>query len=118
MTDLDGAVLDGAVRTHCERFNQAQRTGDWTPFVATFAEDARMAFTNVPVGPFIGRAAILSAYTEQPPNDPLSVLAVERVDAGTARARFRWDSGGAGTMLLRFRDAQLVDLEITFGATD
>ena len=109
MTDLDGAV-----RTHCERFNQAQRTGDWTPFVATFAEDARMAFTNVPVGPFVGRAAIASAYAERPPDDTLTVVAVEPVDPDIARVRFRWDSGGPGTMLLRFRGAELVDLEITF----
>jgi RimJ/RimL family protein N-acetyltransferase len=106
--------LDGAVRRHCERFNQAQRTGGWAPFVATFAADARMAFTNVPVGPFVGRAAILSAYTEQPPDDTLSLAVIEPVDAGTARARFRWDSGGSGTMLLRFRGTELAHLEITF----
>jgi RimJ/RimL family protein N-acetyltransferase len=106
--------LDAAVRRHCERFNEAQRTGDWTRFVASFAEDARMAFTNVPVGPFVGRAAILAAYREQPPTDTMTLQAVEPVDADTALARFRWDHDGPGTMLLRFRDGELVDLEITF----
>jgi RimJ/RimL family protein N-acetyltransferase len=106
--------LDEAVRRHCARFNEAQRTGDWAPFVAGFAGDARMAFTNVPVGPFVGRAAILAAYRAQPPTDTMTLQAVEPVDADTALARFRWDHDGPGTMLLRYRDGELVDLEITF----
>jgi hypothetical protein len=110
MTDLDGAV-----REHCERFNEAQRGGDWAPFVATFAEDARMAFTNVPVGPYEGRAAIGAAYAERPPDDTMSIVAVEPVSVDTARVRFRWDAGGLGTMLVRFRDGEVADMEITFG---
>jgi steroid delta-isomerase len=110
MTDLDGAV-----RQHCERFNEAQRSGDWAAFAATFADDARMAFTNVPVGPYDGRAAIAAAYDAQPPDDTMTVDAIEPVDADTARVRFHWDAGGAGTMLVRFRDGEVADLEITFG---
>jgi RimJ/RimL family protein N-acetyltransferase len=114
--ELRRDYLDQAVRDHCELFNQAQRSGDWAPFVATFAEDARMAFTNVPVGPFVGRAAILAAYEQQPPTDTMTLEAVEPVDADTALARFRWDNDGPGTMLLRFRDGALADLEIMFEA--
>jgi hypothetical protein len=106
--------LDEAVRRHCELFNASFRTGDWAPFVATFADDARMAFTNVPAGPFVGRAAIGAAYEANPPTDTMSVLSVEPVDADTARVRFAWDAGGQGIMAVRWRDGQVADLEITF----
>jgi RimJ/RimL family protein N-acetyltransferase len=48
------------------------------------------------------------------PDDTLTLTGVEPVDADTARARFRWDHDGTGTMLLRFRDGEPVDLEIMF----
>ncbi len=106
--------LDAAVRKHCELFNEGFRSGDWAPFVATFAEDARMAFTNVPAGPFVGREAIGAAYAANPPTDTMSIVSVEPLGADTARARFAWDAGGAGTMVMRWRDGQVADLEITF----
>lgn len=115
MTEAAGGKLDAAVAAHCELFNACFRSGDWSPFVATFAEDARMAFTNVPVGPFVGRAAIAAAYTAQPPTDTMSVLGVQEIDPQTARVRFAWDAGGTGTMVVRWRDGQVADLEITFG---
>jgi steroid delta-isomerase len=106
--------LDDAVRRHCELFNASFRSGDWAPFVATFADDARMAFTNVPAGPFLGRAAIGAAYAENPPTDTMSIQSVEPLDADTARVRFAWDAGGKGTMVIRWRGGQVADLEIAF----
>jgi len=106
--------LDEAVRSHCELFNASFRSGDWAPFVATFADDARMAFTNVPAGPFAGRDAIAAAYATSPPSDTMSILSVEPLDADTARVGFAWDAGGKGTMVIRWRDGQVADLEITF----
>ena len=110
MTDLLGAVEE-----HCSLFNEAVRTGEWGPFVATFADDARMAFTNVPVGPFTGRDEIATAYAEQPPTDTMTIDYVEPVGDDAVRAGFQWDSGGPGTMLVRWRDGQVTELEITFG---
>jgi SnoaL-like domain len=107
--------LDDAVRRHCDLFNESFRSGDWAPFVATFAEDARMAFTNVPAGPFAGRRAIGEAYAANPPTDTMSIVSVEPLDADTARVRFAWDAGGEGTMVVRWRDGQVAALEITFG---
>ena len=108
--------LEARVRAHCERFNAAQRGNAWGAFVDTFAEDARMAFTNVPVGPFHGRAEILAAYEVSPPDDTMEIVGVEAVAERTARARFRWSAGAPGTMFLRFDAEGLVaDLQITFG---
>jgi hypothetical protein len=52
---------------HVARFNEGVRSGDFTPMVAAFAEDAELHFEGVPVGPFVGRDAIDAAYREQPP---------------------------------------------------
>ena len=73
MTELD---LNAAVMRHCELFNESFRRGDWEPFVATFTEDARMAFTNVPAGPFTGRSAIGAAYAANPPTDTMTIVSV------------------------------------------
>ena len=108
--------LDARVRAHCERFNAAQRGNEWAPFVETFAEDAHMAFTNLPIGPFEGRAAILAAYEIAPPDDTMEIVGIEAVAERTARARFRWSTGAPGTMFIRFNaDGLVADLQITFG---
>jgi steroid delta-isomerase len=111
------ADLTAAVERHCELFNDCVRTGDWAPFTATFAEDARMAFTDLPVGPFVGRDQIAVAYAEQPPTDTMTLEAVETLDPQTARVHFAWDaSGDDGALLLRWRDGQVAAIEVTFGA--
>lgn len=61
--------LREAVYAHAERFNDAVRSQDFTPFAETFAETAVMHFDGVPVGPFKGRSAVLKAYQAQPPDD-------------------------------------------------
>jgi steroid delta-isomerase len=110
------ADLTAAVERHCELFNDCVRTGDWAPFTATFAEDARMAFTDVPVGPFVGREQIAVAYAEQPPTDTMTLEAVETLDERTARVHFAWDaSGDDGTMVLVWREGKVATLDVTFG---
>src|SRR3954468_18711972 len=110
------ADLTAAVERHCELFNDCVRTGDWAPFTATFAEDARMAFTDVPMGPFVGREQIAVAYAEQPPTDTMTLEAVETLDERTARVHFAWDeSGDDGTMVLVWHDGKVAALEVTFG---
>src|SRR5215216_4870439 len=112
MTDLTAAV-----ERHCELFNECVRTGDWAPFTATLTDDARMAFTNVPVGPFVGRDQIAVAYAEQPPTDTMTLEAVETLDPSSARALFVWDnSGDDAAMVLRWRDGRVTAIEVTFGA--
>ncbi len=112
MTDLTAAV-----ERHCQLFNDCVRTGDWAPFTATFTDDARMAFTNLPIGPFHGREQIAVAYAEQPPTETMTLEAVETLDPNTARAHFQWDdSGEDGAMLVQWRGGQVAAVEVTFGA--
>lgn len=103
-----------AARRHVERFNEAVRTGDWASFASRFTRDATMLFTNLPIGPFVGRDAIMRAYAQQPPDDTMTVVSVEEAGADAVRIAFTWNSGGAGAMTLRWRDGLVCDLEITF----
>jgi steroid Delta-isomerase len=76
-----------------------------------------MAFTNLPVGPFIGREQIAVAYAERPPTDTMTLEAVETLDPQTARVIFVWDeSGDDGAMTVRWRDGRVEAIDITFGA--
>lgn len=111
------ADLTKAVEKHTELFNECVRTGDWGPFTEALTDDAEMAFTNVPMGPFHGREQIAVAYAEQPPTDTMTLEAVETLDDHSARAHFVWDAGGEdGLMVLRWRDGQVSGIEVTFEA--
>jgi hypothetical protein len=66
---------------HVARFNEGVRTGDWSPTVAGFHDDAELVFEGIPVGPFRGRSAIEAAYRDQPPDDEI-VLLEEREGVG------------------------------------
>jgi len=109
------ADLIAAVERHCELFNDCVRTGDWAPFMATFADDARMSFANQPVGPFVGRDQIAVAYAEQPPTDTLTLEAVEALDPDTAHVQFAWDNTGQpGEMLVRWREGQVASVDVRY----
>lgn len=91
------------VEAHVTAFGEAVATGRWAAFAERFAVDAEMEFVGVPVGPFSGRAAIAAAYEADPPREALEVLSPVTTDGGDAVVAFRWvDSGGTGTMRLRF----------------
>jgi len=107
-------AIEDAVRQHVECFNEAVRTGVWAAFAARFADDGVLTFTNVPVGPFVGREAIRQAYDARPPDDTMTVLGVQADGPDAAIVRFRWDAGADGTMLLRWRDGLLIELVVTF----
>lgn len=51
-----------AADAHVAAFNDAVRSGSWAAFAGRFAVDATLTFVGPPVGPFVGRAAILAAY--------------------------------------------------------
>ena len=102
---------------HVERFNQGVRSGDFTPMVAAFADDAELHFEGVPAGPFVGRHAIEGAYREQPPDDEIEILGSEERD-GVVVARYAWlrDEGRqSGEMLLTPRGDRIQKLVVTFG---
>ena len=102
---------------HVERFNQGVRSGDFTPMVAAFAEDAELHFEGVPAGPFIGREAIDAAYRERPPDDEVEILGADERD-GVIVARYAWlreNRRQAGEMRLTPREGQIEKLVVTFG---
>ena len=97
---------------HVNAFNDAVTTGDWETFANGFAEDARMTFVGVPAGPFEGRTAIAQAYRENPPTETMTLLdGAESADT----VRFRWASGGTGSMQLSWApDGTVQTLTVTF----
>ena len=113
MGEVPTAFLDRHVAT----FNQAVETGDFASLVELFAPDARLAFTDVPVGPFDGRAAIAAAYEDQPPSDTMTILGREVAEDGTIVQTFSWsaDAGQrSGEMRLRVGDDQIQQLVVSF----
>src|SRR5437763_874211 len=74
---------------HVRRFNAGVRSGDFSPMLEQFADDASLEFRGVPVGPFHGRDAIAAAYSARPPDDEVEVLEIEEDDA-EIRARYAW----------------------------
>ena len=104
---------DRRALAHIDRFNAAQRSGDWAAFVTGFTDDAVMSFVGVPAGPFVGRAAIEAAYRAQPPTDTMRATSVAS-DGDTDVVRFAWTGGGTGTMTLRWRGDVVAALEVAF----
>ena len=95
--------------------NECVRTGDWEPLAEWFADDARLVFEGVPVGPFDGRDAIAAAYRAQPPDDQVLVFAVEEGDPLTARYGWLRDPAAvAGVMRVTSRDGRIASLVVTF----
>jgi steroid Delta-isomerase len=99
------------VRGHLERFNAAVRSGDFGPFVETFAPDAVMRFIGAPAGPYRGRNEIAEAYAERPPTDTMTLRAVE-TDGDTDVVRFVWTAGGTGRMTVRWRGSLVEELTV------
>ena len=114
-------MTEAAARAHIDRFNAAVTSGDWSPFVATLHPDAVMTFIGRPVGPFVGRDEIMSAYAADPPHDTMRVLAIEaggKVDM----ISFEWSRGGTATLILHRDAGQITRLSIQLdrppGTTD
>ena len=98
------------------RHNQGVRTGDWEPLGECLADDARFEFEGVPVGPFVGRDAIVAAYRERPPDDEVRVLSAEERPDGV-EARYAWSvepERQSGRMLLTLRRFEIERLVVTF----
>ena len=98
------------VEAHVAAFAEAVGSSRWTGFAERFADDAEMDFVGVPAGPFSGRAAIAAAYAADPPSEALELTGPVTTEGDDAVAPFRWvDSGGTGTMRLRFGGTGLVE---------
>lgn len=110
--------MDGATQTllreHVRRFNEAVADGDFGPLVELFADDAELAFANLPIGPFVGRDAIAAAYAAQPPDDGLDVLSVAEEPDGVVVEHFAWHRGGSGTMRIALAGGRIARLVVAF----
>jgi steroid Delta-isomerase len=106
--------MSAAVHEHERLFNASVRSGDFTEFVATFAEDAVMSFDGVPYGPFTGRAAIEAAYSKRPPTETMRTTSIEAINSDTAAVRFEWATGGSGSMRVRWRQGLVAELVVAF----
>lgn len=106
-----------ALREHVERFNSGVRTGDFSPMLDHFADDAELEFVGVPVGPFRGRAEIAEAYRQQPPDD--EILLLSSGDEDGLAAGYAWAAAPetrAGELRLTVRDGLIRRLVVTFDA--
>ena len=105
---------------HVDRFNRAVRSGQWAEMTSYFTDDAELRFEGVPAGPFEGREAIARAYREQPPDDEVLILDVDRVGDETV-AGYAWAADPerrAGEMRLLERDGRIARLVVTFEGSD
>jgi RimJ/RimL family protein N-acetyltransferase len=96
--------------------NEGVRTGDWSSLAAWFADDADLVFDGVPVGPFAGRDAIVTAYREQPPDDQVLTFRVEEAD-GDVTALYGWlatPSSVSGRMVVTPARDRIRRLRVTF----
>ena len=92
-----------------EAFNEGVRTGDWSPLVELFAEDAVLEFDGIPVGPFRGRDAIAEAYRSMPPDDEIVLL-----DGGPRYAWSKEPERPGGELHLEERDGRIVRLLVLY----
>jgi steroid delta-isomerase len=105
--------VQARIKQHATAFNDAVQSGDWHSFADRFTPDATMRFVGVPVGPFLGRAAIAQAYAERPPTDTLTISRVDSIGA-VDTVFFAWSAGGGGVMRLTWEGPLVASLEITF----
>jgi len=99
---------------HVRAFNAAVADGDWEPMLARFSDSAELHFENAPAGPFLGLAAIRSAYAEQPPTDTVRLLGIQENDEHHVAAAFAWTSGGTGRILIEHERGTITRLTVVF----
>jgi hypothetical protein len=107
------ADLRALLERHVELFNEAVRTGDYGPYLETFADNAVMNLDDLPRGPFEGRQQIAHAYDSEPPGDTIALIDMQEVGGDAVEAAFEWDEGGTGRMFLRWNANRVVELSIS-----
>jgi hypothetical protein len=106
------AFLHDYVMVH----NDCVRTGDWKSLGEWFTDNAELEFEGVPVGPFVGRAEIVAAYEQQPPDDEVVIFGA-RTEGGQVVASYGWLREPArpdGQMVLSIAEAKIHRLLVTF----
>jgi cysteine desulfurase/selenocysteine lyase len=103
------------LEAHFDRLNAAVEAGDFDPMVDALAEDVRMVFTNMPVDPIVGHAALKQAYHDMPIDEGLDLLSVDEPADDTVVARMQWRRTlGTGTVKATHHHGVIDSLELTF----
>jgi hypothetical protein len=91
-------------------FNAAVASGDFTPLLARYTDDAVLRFENVPPDSstleYSGRKAFTAAYSENPPDDQIELIGDLVADGGHVVTGFAWR---------RDQSAGVLDLTLTDG---
>ncbi|MBO0707891.1 MAG: nuclear transport factor 2 family protein [Candidatus Dormibacteraeota bacterium] len=86
MSDDDSEILERWLTA----VNEGVRTGRWTAIEQLLRDDAEMEFVGIPVGPFLGREAIVEAYRTQPPDDTCLRLGPVRGEGAWLVSTYAW----------------------------
>lgn len=98
--------------------NEGVRTGRWTGIEHLLRDDAEMEFVGIPVGPFIGREAIVEAYRTQPPDDAFVRLGALRLEGPWLVSAYAWSdqpTEAAGEVHLRAGADGIEKVRILYG---
>lgn len=90
--------LTAIVEEHFALFNRCVDSGDWAPFLETYAEDAVLEIEAGATKSLQGIDAIATFYTARPPKEHMSPRAIEVTGPGTTTISFSWDSGRKGRL--------------------
>ena len=113
--DEGRSFVSSFVDEHVRLFNAAVDSGAWEPLVDRFADDGVLEFVGVPVGPFVGHAAIHEAYVQSPPDDTIMLTGPPIADEVEVMVSYRWIATGAtGTMRFTQRGGRIARLVVTF----
>src|SRR5258706_13769573 len=102
---------------HQTLFNEGVRTGDFGPWLDTFADAAVVTYVGLPIGPLIGRDQVAKAYVEHPPSSPMRVED-SSVDGDRVTGRFVWVDAPetGGVFVLTLREDQVIAMDVTLDA--
>jgi ribosomal protein S18 acetylase RimI-like enzyme len=114
------ATADQIAQDHVAAFNDAVASGTFSDFLTRFSDDAVMRFENVPgagTHEFAGRAAIASAYREQPPDDQIDIAGEARDEGGSIAIPFTWRRDRSPGVMRITRDrGRISRMAVLFGS--
>jgi hypothetical protein len=69
--------LETLLDDYIARFNEGVESGDFSGMLEMLDDGAELRFSGIPIGPFVGRDAIRSAYRAGPPDDAIRLVSVQ-----------------------------------------
>jgi hypothetical protein len=76
---------------HLAAVNAVAAGGDARHLAGGLTPDCTMTFVGIPVGPFVGREAVVAAYRANPPDDQVVVLD-RQLTEGRIEATYAWSA--------------------------